>query len=262
MPNGFIDTRCELAKVAITYDAETPRCNPLLGAIWLQSSDTAVSAAPVPGEADRPPVSCSDFGIAKVRIIAPRWTNPIGSQEAIGVAMEHSEKVAHHEAAHAVIAVLCGAGLSDHGIDLNAPTSSPGAFGNAGAMLFDHDATLPKDEQQRLLLGNLMTICAGSASDAKISGIELSEALARQPGDKQKALQQLQSTPLIDQDGDGADVERDFLLEHVLDRLTKMLAKSEVWTIIQDVANAALLRGGVLSKADVQEIVADTRPAD
>lgn len=176
--------------------------------------------------------------------------------------MTHDEKVAHHEAAHAVVAILGGAGLSDAGINLNAPSSVEGAFGNAGANTYDHDVTLPPDVQQWRLIYNLMTLCAGAASDAKISGIPVRDALARQKGDESHAYQQLRSTPLIDQDSEGAAKEREGVLGIALDKLSAKLADPQVWAMVEAVAKAAIDAGGILSKAEIEAIYSEMKPAE
>ena len=73
--------------------------------------------------------------------------------------MNHRELVAHHEAAHAVLAIRAGIGLSG-GIDLDAPTSVDGAFGQAAVSLLVLDDSLPVDEQRLDLARNLPEVWA------------------------------------------------------------------------------------------------------
>lgn len=63
--------------------------------------------------------------------------------------MYRREKLAHHEAAHAVVALLLDAGLSEIGIDLDAPTSLPGATGTAGVKFLRHDPSASVEEQKK-----------------------------------------------------------------------------------------------------------------
>ncbi|WP_460448299.1 hypothetical protein [Alsobacter sp. SYSU BS001988] len=81
--------------------------------------------------------------------------------------------------------------MAEHGIDLNAPSSANDAFGHAGVLLIDDDDQLPLETQQWDLIRNFMVICAGAASDAKITGMEIGEALSRQVSDHNVALQAL-----------------------------------------------------------------------
>ncbi len=176
--------------------------------------------------------------------------------------MTHDERVAHHEAAHAVFAILGGAGLSVAGINLNTPSSVEGAFGNADTNVYIHDDELPPSEQMWQLICNLRTICAGAASDAKISGIPVRDALARQKGDEGRAYEQLHSTPLIDQGSDGAAAEREMVLGIALTRVSTKLAEPTVWATVEAIAKAAIERGGILPKAEIEAIYADMMPAD
>jgi hypothetical protein len=112
--------------------------------------------------------------------------------------MDYSERVAYHEAAHAVLAHRLGAQVLQQGIDITAPSSVEGAYGKAAVSVFAHEDTLDETEQRRAVVHSLAIICAGAASDAKILGRALPEALAQQPGDENVARNFLKSNPLIE----------------------------------------------------------------
>jgi len=165
--------------------------------------------------------------------------------------MNYREKVAHHEAAHAVIALHVGFGISE-GIDLDAPSSSvDGAFGNVGAYTADYDPALPPEVQRDDLLRNLQVFCAGAASDARNSGVEPREALSKQPGDEDAAIGMLEASPLI-----GAKAENDHVLNLALQRVVTLLDRPEVWAKVERVARACLKAGGKLSKAEIELVYA------
>src|SRR4051794_22135660 len=115
--------------------------------------------------------------------------------------MNYREQVAHHEAAHAIMGISLGPGISG-GIDLDATTSVAGATGNIMASLFVPDATLPEEEQRRDLMRNLMIFCAGAASDARITGRSLADALKMQPGDQSAAREHAKLHPILSEEID------------------------------------------------------------
>ena len=162
--------------------------------------------------------------------------------------MDHREQVAHHEAAHAVVALDTRLGLSSHGMDLDAPTSVPGAFGKTGVMTFAADLTQPEADQFKDLGVLLAVTLAGAASDAKIRGITLQVALQAQPGDLSVAKILCADYPFARDDDEAV------ALDHGLQIAAKALAKNELWDAVCAVAKACLARGGKLSKEEIEAI--------
>lgn len=162
-------------------------------------------------------------------------------------ALTHREIVAHHEAAHSVIAVCCGPGVSG-GIDLNAATSVAGAFGNTKVYLFAPDASQPIGVQERDALRNAAIICAGAASDAKLHAIGLNQALVAQPGDHAFVHSHLATHPCVPA-GDIVSV-----VAVGLATADFHLAKAHVWDAVESVATACLSNGGTIDAATIRAI--------
>src|SRR5438552_2718456 len=116
--------------------------------------------------------------------------------------MQHRERIAHHEAAHVVMAWFWGAGVLDQGMDIDAPSSVEGAYGRAAVSLFLDDEGFDFEERARDLLRNLTIIFAGAASDAKIAGKSLNAAIDDQPGDKNVALHLLKHSTTVNTAGE------------------------------------------------------------
>lgn len=170
--------------------------------------------------------------------------------------MNFRARIAHHEAAHIVVAIIVGAGITDHGIDLDAPTSAPGAFGRAGTNLFIPDPDLPKPEQMRALANNLAIVCAGAASDAKLTSITPAQALQMQNGDETVAKRLIAGSDLIDETEREREKEENYVLYEVgLAKAVELIDKPDVWEKIQRVAIACLSSGGRLSKEQIESIV-------
>jgi len=163
--------------------------------------------------------------------------------------MDYREQVAHHEAAHAVLAIRYNMGISG-GIDLDAATSVDGAFGNAAVNLIVLDAELPIKEQRLDLARNLAVVCAGAASDARVKQIAPGDALDAQPGDYRFAVEAAMASSLV-ADPDEADyVVKEVGLSHAVAEI----AKPDVWAVISRVAAAVLDAGGRLSQADIEAL--------
>lgn len=160
--------------------------------------------------------------------------------------MEHREQVAHHEAAHAVVALYLGMGVCG-GIDLDAVTSMEGAFGNAAVNLFVADPSLPLEDQRLDLIRNLAVICAGAASDAKVKGETLENALEAQLGDRAVAIDHARAHPIVGSDEEAEHVVMKLGLPHA----GTLVGKASVWDAIVRVAEAALSAGGKLDAAEV-----------
>lgn len=163
--------------------------------------------------------------------------------------MNHREQVAHHEAAHAVLAICAGIGVNG-GIDLDAPTSVDGAFGQAAVKLLVLDSSLSVAEQRQDLARNLKIICAGAASDARIKGITPLEALQAQPGDYGVALQHARSSAVVESEEEAQYVVTEVGLPHAVDALSRV----EVWAAIERVASAVIVSGGRLDQNQLEAI--------
>jgi hypothetical protein len=163
--------------------------------------------------------------------------------------MTHEQKVAHHEAAHVAVSRALGGSAQPEGIDLNAESSVPGAYGRAMASVFPDNPTGTDIERREALFDSLVAICAGAASDAKIEGISLREALERQPGDKSEALKLLDSSPLIEK-----PEEKIALLDRALERAADYLNSPIVGKAVEEIAQATLKAGGRLDGAEIESI--------
>jgi hypothetical protein len=167
-----------------------------------------------------------------------------------------SKRIAHHEAAHSVMAILYGAGLSG-GIDLTAPTSVPGSFGVSAVSLFEPDPSLSEAEQQLEVVRSLVIICAGAASDAKLEGLTLQQAIAGQPGDLGVAQEHAKLHPIV------SDGEIDYVIDIALSRAAQVLDRAEVWDAVEAVASAALANDGKLDRIAIEELASHLlAPAD
>jgi hypothetical protein len=164
--------------------------------------------------------------------------------------MTHLEMVAHHEAAHSVLAVVYRRGLCG-GIDLHAPTSVPGATGQTNVNLYVPDPTATDEEQRLNLARNLAIICAGAASDAKTGGLAPRAALVAQVGDHRAALAHAALHPVV-----SGSVQIDFAVNFALDLAVVELAKPVVWLAVEDVAAACLANAGTLDQATVESMTA------
>lgn len=163
--------------------------------------------------------------------------------------MDNRARVAHHEAAHAVLSLRVGLGVSG-GIDLDAPTSVAGAFGQAAVALLVLDASLPEPEQRMDLARNLSVICAGAASDARILGIDAKDALVAQPGDRSVAIKHAADSAIV-----GSDEEAIHAVEEVgLSVASKDVSRPEVWAAIERLAAAVLEAGGQLDRDQVEQL--------
>jgi hypothetical protein len=163
--------------------------------------------------------------------------------------MNDRERVAHHEAAHAVLSLRAGFGVSG-GIDLDAQTSVEGAFGNAAVALSMLDADLPTAQQQMELGRNLSVICAGAASDARILEIDPEDALLAQPGDYGVAIQYAAGSSII---GNVKDAEY-VVTQIALPVAVRDVGRPEVWQAIERLAAALLEAGGRLDRDQVEAL--------
>lgn len=175
-----------------------------------------------------------------------------------GDRMDYREQVAHHEAAHVVVSHIFGGGPTGHGIDLDAPTSVAGAFGNAGVATLIHDPDLPEDEQRKDLGRNVAIILAGAAADARTKGCAIDEALQAQPSDVQIARDTIALSSLISTaDRDPAEVqkEREIVFQIGCQLAEQRLARPDVWALVEKIAKACLANGGKLSKQQIEDLL-------
>ena len=152
------------------------------------------------------------------------------------------EIIAHHEAAHAVIALEVGDGLLDVGIDLDR-VDATGGIGNVGCRLFvaDMDGLVPSDveSEQRRLAGRIdcsgTVLAAGAASDAKLRDEDPWNALRKQKADYDKMRDLLAQAHL-----DGTPELLDMRLRQQLDLAVQALNDPHIWRAVEVVADAAL----------------------
>lgn len=157
-----------------------------------------------------------------------------------------------------VISHRFGGGPTLHGIDITAPSSVDGAFGNAGVAKLLHDPNLPEEEQRKDLLANVAIICAGAACDARTLNQPLDVALQNQPSDLKAAQTEIEKSPLVPSAGSNPQEEqeeREFVLRSGLETAHAQLQHPEVWKLVEKVAMACLASGGKLSKDAIEAIL-------
>lgn len=172
--------------------------------------------------------------------------------------MDYREQVAHHEAAHVVISHIFGGGPTEHGIDINAPSSMLGAFGNAGVQKLVHDPSLPEQEQRNNLTKNVAITCAGAAADARTVNRSLKQALQMQPSDLRVAQAEIARSPLIQIAGrspSAVQVDRNDALQAGLDTAEHHVARPDVWALVEKIAKACLANSGKLSKEEIEKLL-------
>jgi len=162
--------------------------------------------------------------------------------------VDHRQQVAHHEAAHAVAALVTRVGLSRYGMDLDAETSAPGAYGRTGTMTFAADLDQPEADQFKDL-GDLLAITlAGAVSDARLKGVSASDALQAQPGDLGVAKEYCARYPFSQGEHEA------LALQMGLEIASQRLSAAGGWDAVSAVANACLANGGKLSKQQIEDI--------
>ncbi|WP_458439088.1 hypothetical protein [Methylorubrum extorquens] len=172
--------------------------------------------------------------------------------------MTYDEQVAHHEAAHVVISHMFGGGPTGHGIDIHAPSSVIGAFGNAGVATLIHDLSLPVEEQRKDLVRNVAIICAGAASDARTKGCSIDQAIQAQPSDLRFARDMIDNSTLIPTDSRSVDDlkrERDAVLKVGLETAEHHVARPEVWALVEKIARACIANGGKISREEIEDLL-------
>jgi hypothetical protein len=164
--------------------------------------------------------------------------------------MNHREQVAYHEAAHVVISHLYGGGPTDNGIDINAESSVAGSFGNASVGLLEPDDSISTEDQQLDLIKNIAIICAGAASDAKILGITIDDAIEDQSSDFNAAWAAINSSRLVTSIEEGESV-----FDLGLKRAESLLADKGRWALVEKIALACIENGGNLSKMAIGKLL-------
>lgn len=163
--------------------------------------------------------------------------------------MDDRRRVAHNEAAYAVLSLPAGLGVIG-GIDLDASTSIEGAFGQAAVALLVLDPTLPEREQQTDLGRNLSAICAGAASDARILGIDPEAALIAQPGDRSVAIKHAAGSAIV-----GSEERALMVITKVgLPVAVRDVGRPEVRAAIERLAAAVLESDGRLDRLQVEQL--------
>ena len=171
-------------------------------------------------------------------------------------AKKSREVIAHHEAAHAVVAIELGVGILDVGIDLDRFDES-GGVGLVGCRLFIADLTdiEPQDveSEQRKLAGHIdrtgAVLAAGAAAEAKIAKEDPWLALHHQTDDISRMRELLEQAKLAPTEAAAMDRLRSQLKFSV-----EVLEDLEVWLAVGAVAEAVLARGP-LSGPEVESIV-------
>jgi|GEM_PF-3148175 len=165
------------------------------------------------------------------------------------------EIVAHHEAAHAVIALELGLGILEIGIDLERVAVS-GGIGSDGCRLFLADLTeVPRhqlDDEQKRLSGHIdvngTVLAAGPASDAKLLSEDPWTALHKQHSDL-TVMRQLLQRAKLDETEEGVESH----LRNQLGLAVEALEEAAVWATVEAVA-AAVLSRGPLSGPEIEAI--------
>lgn len=174
--------------------------------------------------------------------------------------MDIRTQVAHHEAAHVVVSAAFGLEIPERGIDLDAATSVDGAFGNALVNLFVDDPSLSDEQRRKDLVTNVAVVCAGPASDARLLGRSLREALSMQPSDEAIALQLIRASPLLEGPAASHAEEAELVIEAGLEAAEAKLGVAANWEAVEAVARAAVQAGGALSKDGIERVLKATWP--
>lgn len=166
------------------------------------------------------------------------------------------ELIAHHEAAHAVVAIELGLGILDIGIDI-ARVERTGGVGVDGCRLFvcdlsniaEENLADEKNRQAGLIDCSGTVLAAGAASDAKMLQCDPWVALQRQQGDfryMRDLLRQAQLAPTPE--------EQELRLREQVSMAVEALNDPSVWRAVQAVAQA-VLKSGPLTGAEIETIV-------
>jgi hypothetical protein len=175
------------------------------------------------------------------------------------------EVIAHHEAAHAVVAIELGVGILDIGIDMSR-FDETGGVGLDGCRLFVADLTdvTPQEvESEQLRLAGQIdrtgaVLAAGAAAEARLADEDAWVALHRQSSDIKKMRDLLALAQLAP--SEEATNER---LRLQLEFSVEVLADPEVWQAVGAVAEAVLARGpmtGPQVEQIVEAILAPSEP--
>ena len=156
---------------------------------------------------------------------------------------------AHHEAAHAVASYhAADRRVPERGIDLDAATRD-GARGNIATFIFPYDPDGDEEGEMKYFWANLMIICAGPASDARLIKVSLEEAIRQQPSDYENAVKAINATPFA------RDIEPAEVIAEAMRRAVAWLNEDGIWAQVQAVASAALAKEGRLSGPEISEIL-------
>lgn len=159
--------------------------------------------------------------------------------------MTEQERIAHHEAAHAVLTILAAIGVAAKGIDLAYTNASTGSSGGLFGKLFDIDLSDLKspeleseqqaNEKEINLNGGI--VAAGAASDAKLLRLDPWVALQQQHSDLQVMRNLLRRAQL----SSNQEVE-DALIRNQLSEAVSALENPIIWKAVEAVAAAVVTR--------------------
>ena len=157
--------------------------------------------------------------------------------------MTEQERIAHHEAAHAVLTIVAGIGVAARGIDLAYTNTSTGSSGGLFGNLFDIDLSDLKSpeleaEQQANKTEidlNGAIVAAGAASDAKLLRLDPWVALQQQRSDLQMMQTLLRRARL----SSSQEVE-DALIRNQLSEAVSVLENPVIWKAVEAVAAAVV----------------------
>ncbi len=159
--------------------------------------------------------------------------------------MDQRERIAHHEAAHAVVALAMGLPAPSAGIDIDRENPETGGLGSFFATMWTIEdlthltgSALEKAQAEEVKYArfNLMAILAGAACDSRVLGEDLMDALSQQPGDRAAAIGILarMAVPLTDHEES---------LRSQMSDAASALKEFEIWNAVKEVATATLATG-------------------
>ncbi len=172
------------------------------------------------------------------------------------MSIEERARIAHHEAAHVVIAMAMGMAAPKSGMDIDLENEVSGGVGSVQVGLefledlrgmSGDDLANAQDQQTDAARHNLCTILAGAACDAKLLGEDPWGALEQQPGDHCSAVAML-DLMAIDPE------ERDVALKAQLADACAALDEHHLWDAVEAVAAEALATG-IVDPDRLEEIV-------
>ena len=170
--------------------------------------------------------------------------------------MDQRERIAHHEAAHAVMMIFTKVGVPPGGISIDLVNPATSGLGSVDGRLYDidlRDLSGPalearQKEEAPAAMCNGLVILAGAVADAKVEGRDAWDCLIEQTSDLSQARDMLRR-------GQYASVaaQEDQALKVQLDEAKEVLEEREIWAAVQAVARA-VLKTGKLSGPEIEAI--------